>query len=174
MKNKTFAVRSILRTTENLAKRCQIYGRLASSHARRQASCMASFSLVLLVVIVGCGSGYNANNVTVTVTPATVTVPENSQVILKASVSGLCPGCVPGIDDWSITEDNGAACTWFETPPVAPCPAGTIQETAGGLSNSLTVTYFAPATPGTFHVVADTLVTWTLNKQGTSVVTISP
>jgi hypothetical protein len=175
MKNKAFAAQSILRTTENLAKGCQIYGRHLSSRTRRKASCMASFSLVLLIVIAGCGSGgYNANNVTVTVTPATVTVPENSQVILKASVRGLCPGCVPEIDDWSITEDNGATCTWFETPPVEPCPAGTIQETAGGLSNSLTVTYFAPATAGTFHVVADTLVTFTLNKQGTSVVTISP
>ena len=133
MKNKAFAAQSILRTTENLAKGCQIYGRHLSSRTRRKASCMASFSLVLLIVIAGCGSGgYNANNVTVTVTPATVTVPENSQVILKASVRGLCPGCVPEIDD------------------------------------------FAPATAGTFHVVADTLVTFTLNKQGTSVVTISP
>ena len=57
MKNKTFAIQSILRTTENLAKRCQIYGQSQSlaSHPRVRLVCVGT--LLLLMVCVGCGGG---------------------------------------------------------------------------------------------------------------------
>src|SRR5713101_2130865 len=91
---------------------------------------------VLLIAIAGCGGGggFNPNNVTVTVSPAAATVPANGQATLKATVNGLCSTCAFHINDWSITENGSSAfCTWFTTPPIGPCPAGTIQETAGSL-----------------------------------------
>ena len=117
--------------------------------------------------------------VTVTVSPAAVTIPANGQVTLQATVKGLCSTCISDINLWSIAENNGAICTWFDTPPAGPCPAGTIQETAGSLSNSLTVTYYAPSTPGTFHVTAEwfdslSFGSGTTTKNGTSVITVSP
>lgn len=141
--------------------------------------------LVLAVSFLGCGSshGYNANNVTVAVLPATATVAASGKVELQATVTGLCSGCMPEIDSWGITEDagpgnsNGSSCDWFTSngPPITSCPGGTIEETSGGLSNSLTVTYHAPATPGTFHVTAG----WSaglgmpITKQETSVMTVT-
>jgi hypothetical protein len=138
-------------------------------------------SLVLLVVIVGCGSGeFNPNNVTVTVSPAAISLPANGQALLQATAShgcDGCDGCEPFIS-WDISENNGANCTRTDTLPAEPCPGGTIQGATG--YDALLVTYFAPSTPGTFHVNADDLFfsnffgPATTTIEGTSVVTVSP
>ena len=143
-------------------------------------------SLILLIVVASCGtgSGFDANNVNLTVSPAAAAVRANGQVTLQATVTGLCSGCASSIQDWSIAADpsSGANCTFYEPPPLGPCPAGSIQETAGGMSSSLTMIYFAPSTPNTYHVTAE----WTtlggislgggaqVSKFGTSVITVSP
>jgi hypothetical protein len=174
MKSKALVVQPILEMTEKRAERCQVRGRSRSSHARYRA---LGGLLVLMVVLAGCGGGgYNANNVTVTVAPATATIPANGQMTLQATVNGNCSGCAGSIYAWSVSENNGADCEWFTTQPDGPCPGGTIQETAGGPSSTLTVTYFAPSTSGTYHVVAG----WSagfgapVSKDGTSVITVSP
>jgi hypothetical protein len=136
-------------------------------------------SLILLVVIPGCGGGgggFDPNHVSVAVSPAAVTISTSDQLTLKATVNGLCSTCVSSINGWSITENNGAVCTWFDTLPFGPCPAGTIQATANGSASTLTVTYHAPSTSGTFHVVAEWCICFgsSLKKDGTSVVTVSP
>jgi hypothetical protein len=143
-------------------------------------------SFALLIVIAGCGTGagYDANNVTVTVSPAAATVAADGQVTLQATVKGLCSGCGSMIQQWSIAEDpsDGVNCTFFEAPPIGPCPGGSIQETVGGLSSSLTVIYFAPSTPGTYHVTAEWSTAGGISigggspvfKDGTSVITVSP
>ncbi len=139
-------------------------------------------SLVLLMVITGCGTGNNSfdpNNVTVTVSPPAVTIPANGQVILQATVRGLCSACTVNIQLWSISENpSGADCaTYVGITPPGPCPAGTIQIPSG---SALTVTYFAPSTPGTFHVntEGEDFVNFTgppiAAKVGTLVVTLSP
>lgn len=148
----------------------------------------SSGMLVLAVSFLGCGSsqGYNANNVTVAVSPATATVHASGKVELQATVTGLCSSCMPEIDSWGITEDagpgdsNGSSCDWFTSngPPITSCPAGTIEETPGGPSSTLAVTYHAPGTPGTYHIVAQCcggglLGTLPPLKQGTSVMTVT-
>jgi len=138
--------------------------------------------LTLAVGFVGCGygQGYNPDNVTVTVSPATATLSANGKIGLQATVNGLCSTCTPSISSWGIAEDAGS-CDWFTNngPPSGPCPAGTIEETGGDLGNSLSVTYHAPATPGTYHVVAQCcgaglFGTLPPTKNGTSVITITP
>jgi hypothetical protein len=138
-------------------------------------------SLVLLMLLLGCGTGggLNPNNVTVTVSPETATVSANGQVPLQATVKGLCSACISSISFWIIAENpNGADCaTYVGIQPPGPCPAGTIQIADG---NELTVTYLAPATPGTYHITAE----WedfdsltgppVATKVGTSVITVSP
>jgi hypothetical protein len=136
-------------------------------------------SLVLLIVITGCGGGssVNLNNVTVTVSPAAVTIPPGGEVTLQATVTGS-PGAPFAL--WTIAElqangASGAQCNWSDTtPPAGPCPDGTIQgeDTPPGL----TVTYHAPSTSGTFHVIAEwsTAFNPVVIKDGTSVITVSP
>jgi len=141
-------------------------------------SCVGS--LILLAVIPGCGGGggggFDPNKVSVSVSPAAVTIPTSDEVMLKATVNGLCSTCASSINEWSIIENNGAVCTWFDTLPLGPCPAGTIQATANGIASTLTVTYHAPSTSGTFHVVAEWCICFgsSIKKDGTSVVTVSP
>jgi hypothetical protein len=136
---------------------------------------------VLLIVSAGCGTGngFNPNNVTVSVSPATATIPTNGQVPLQATVQGLSSGYISSISLWTVTENpSGADCaTDVGIVPPGPCPAGTIQITGG---DELTVTYFAPSTPGTYHVSAEweDFVNFTgppiATKAGTSVITVSP
>jgi hypothetical protein len=137
-------------------------------------------SLVLLVVIAGCGGGagggFDPNNVTVIVSPAAVTIPTSDQVVLQATVNGFPSGTSAPMN-WTIAElkangASGAQCNWQDTtPPAGPCPDGTIQ---GADASSLTVTYHAPSTSGTFHVVAESNVSLTMVKDGTSVITVGP
>jgi hypothetical protein len=134
-----------------------------------------------LMVSAGCGTGngLNPNNVSVSVSPATATTSTNGQVPLQATVQGLPSGDISSISLWTITENpSGADCaTDVGIIPPGPCPAGTIQIASG---DELTVTYFAPSTPGTYHVNAE----WedfvnftgppTATKTGTSVISANP
>lgn len=132
--------------------------------------------LVLLIVTVGCGGGssFDPNNVTVAISPSAATIPTSGQVALLAIVKGS--PAAPALT-WSIVElqTNGASgsqCNWSgSTPPAGPCPDGTIQGVDAG---SLKVTYLAPSTTGTFHVIAQDNVSLTLVKDATAVVTVSP
>ncbi|MGO9541215.1 MAG: hypothetical protein ACLPN2_11550 [Terriglobales bacterium] len=171
MKTKVRGAQLSSEATENRAIGRQLFGQLSDSYAPNRA--IRIYSLILLVVCVGCGSGggYNPNNVTVSVSPATSTISVNGQVALQATVNGECPGCSPLVN-WSVTEDLGANCTWVDTPPTGPCPAGTVQVTE--FVGSLTATYFVPGEAGTFHIVAYDVVSPTVSKQGTSAVTVSP
>ena len=133
----------------------------------------------LFLMISGCGGGggFNPDKVTVSVSPANPTIAASGSVELQASVHGLCSTCSAAINEWDVTENNGdPSCNWFDTPPTQPCPGGTIQETAGGQLASLTATYHAPGTAGTFHVVAEWCVCFgsSVIKDGTSVITVSP
>jgi hypothetical protein len=171
MKNRALAVRSIPEMTENRAKRCQLNGHSSAPHAPSRTLLGL---LVLLIVLTGCGGGggYNPDNVTVTVSPATATIPASGQVMLQATIKGLCSTCEPSIYLWYIFENNpanGGFCT--NSPPTPQCPAGTIQEM--GTSN-LTATYNAPSTPGTYHVIAEWSLGSGLTQTGTSVVTVGP
>jgi hypothetical protein len=133
-------------------------------------------SLVLMIVIAGCGGGSSAdpNNVTVTASPSAVTIPASGQVMLQATVKGS--PAAPALN-WTIAElqtngASGAQCNWSgPTPPVGPCPEGTIQ---GADASSLTVTYLAPSTSGAFHVIVQDNVSANLVKNGTAVMTVSP
>jgi hypothetical protein len=144
------------------------------------SSCRALLvgSVALLIVIAGCGGGgssFNPNNVTVNLAPASPTVTANGQVLLQVTVNNECPSCSVGSIFWSVTENGNASCTWIDTLPAGPCPAGTVQLTGANSSASLTATYFAPGTPGTYHVVADAIIAFGFpTKEGTSVITVSP
>jgi hypothetical protein len=140
-----------------------------------RALCMGSFALLIITAGCGGGSGFDTNNVTVTVSPSSVTIPASGQVTLQATVEGS--PAAPALT-WTITElqTNGASgsqCNWQgTTPPAGPCPDGTIQ--GADASPYTPVTYLAPSTSGTFHVVAQDDVSLTSVKSGTAVVTVSP
>ncbi len=139
-------------------------------------------SLALLIVITGCGGGYSQsdrlNKVTVTVSPAgAVTIPPGGEVTLHAMVTGSSRHSVAlfgASPDYQTNGASGARCNWSDTtPPAGPCPDGTIQgEDTSPLS--VTVTYHAPSTSGTFHVIAEwsTAFTPAVVRDGTSVITV--
>ena len=133
--------------------------------------------VVLLIVVAGCGGGggTNFNNVTVTVSPATAIVPVSDQTTLQAKVTGVSG--TPALT-WAITElqtngASGAQCNWLgTTPPAGLCPDGTIQ--GADASPYTPVTYHAPNTSGTFHIVAQwsTAFNPVIIKNGTAVITV--
>jgi|HubBroStandDraft_4_1064222.scaffolds.fasta_scaffold02677_8 hypothetical protein len=172
--NNTLSIQSIPGMTENRDRCRRLF---ASSHAPYRPLCGL---LLLLIVIPGCGfgGGFSANNVSVTVSPAAATIPTDGQEALQATIRNYCSGCQP-LYTWVVSENEGANCTWLTTLPTGPCPGGTIQEPATPYGYPA-VKYFAPSTPGTFHVVAvwsygpNIFAPPTVTKQGTSVITVSP
>lgn len=142
--------------------------------------CWGSLLVCFVCSSVACGGGRatDFNNVTVTVSPTSATVTAGGQVSLNATVSGL-PGDSVQLVIWSIAElqTNGASgsqCNWLgSTPPPGPCPDGTIQG-ASPLSDS--VTYIAPSTAGTFHVIAtwSTAVNPPVIKTATATIMVTP
>src|ERR1700722_9647670 len=136
--------------------RCDLLPPRRRSPGKRGRRLLHVLASIGLIASVGCGMsrGFNPNNVTVSVSPATSTTPPNGQVPLQATVQGLSSTFISSISLWSVTENPaGANCaTDVGIVPPGPCPAGTIQ-IAGG--NELTVTYFAPSSPGTYHVNAE-------------------
>lgn len=127
-----------------------------------------------LIAIAGCGSGNNFDNVTVTISPAAVTVPLSSQVTLHATVTGVSnPALTWTITELQINGASGAQCNWLGTvAPAGPCPDGTIQ--GADVSPYTLVTYHAPSTPGTFHIVAQwsTVFNPVIIKNGTAVISV--
>jgi len=95
----------------------------------------------------------------------------NGQLPLVLTVSGLCGTCsLPGVA-WGIDEDGGGG-NWITTPPAGPCPGGTIQITGTDVGDSLTVTYFAPSTAGTYHVRSQAILAGVASAVST--VTVTP
>jgi hypothetical protein len=136
---------------------------------------LCAASLLMLFGFSGCGGGgFDPQKVTVAVSPASDTIPVGGTLALTATIKGLCSTCAPAINEWTVTENNGGTCNWFDTPPIEPCPGGTIEETTGG--GFLTVTYHAPATSGTYHIVAEWCICFgsSITQDGTAVVTVSP
>ncbi len=147
-----------------------------------RALCVGLVILFTVIADCGGGSGFDPNNVTVTVSPAAVTIPASSQVTLQATVKGAA---IDAVSSWTIAElkidpngnpngTSGAQCNWLSTtPPAGPCPDGTIQ--GADAPPALTVTYHAPSTSGTFHVVAEWFtINPVITKDATSVITVSP
>ncbi len=110
---------------------------------------------------------------------ATAATPMNGQVPLQATVQGLLSAYINAINTWTVTENpTGSDCaTYVGIVPPGPCPAGSIQITD---ADDLTVTYFAPSTPGTYHVNAEweDFVNFSgppaAIKTGRSVITVGP
>ncbi len=128
-------------------------------------------TLVLLVVCAGCGGGKPLPPPTEALAPATATVAVNGQVPVVLTVSGLCGTCsLPGVA-WGIDEDGGG-CNWTTTLPAGPCPGGTIQITGADVGDSLTVMYFAPSAPGTYHVRGQAILVGVAGAVST--VTVTP
>lgn len=138
----------------------------------RVSACM----LIFVVVIPGCGGGgFDRNKVTVTVSPAAVTIPPNGEVTLQATVRGTDNDPAQPVN-WSIKElqtngSSGAQCNWWDTPPVDPCPFGTIQLT---VAPGRTATYHAPSSTGTFHVVVEWGGFLDPAKDATATITVAP
>ena len=144
---------------------------------------LSAAPLLLLIAISGCGGGggdqVHTNDEVVSVAPPTATVSAGGQVTLQASVSG-CGGapCPAPAFTWAIGElqtngATGAQCNWQgATPPPGPCPNGTIE--GADTPPFVSVTFHAPSTPGTIHVLAQVFEFSNppVVKTGTAVITV--
>jgi hypothetical protein len=169
MKNKALRIRCTFKTTENRAELRHVSGQSSILLVRYRVLWVAS--LVLLLVLAGCGGGGPSPLPTNSISPVAPAVAVNGQVLLQVTVNGLCSTCsIPDID-WSIAEDGGT-CNWITTPPTGPCPGGTLQLTGANPGISLTATYYAPSTPGTYHVDAGAILFKV--KPAESIITVTP
>lgn len=137
---------------------------------------MNLIALLIAVLLASCGSGLpHSGDVTVTVTPATATVTTGSTVVLQGNATGFTRS---PIVVWRVQEaqaTGGDDCGYLNPPPVSACQFGYV------IFGSVTqfpssATYYAPLTPGTYHVVFEATQNTTfdyLTKTATAAITVT-
>jgi hypothetical protein len=103
--------------------------------------------------VVNCGSGLpHSNQVTASVTPASASVTAGGSVTLKGDAVGFTAS---PIVSWWIQEakaSGGDDCGYLTLPPTSSCEWGyVVFGTVTQFPSQ--ATYYAPSTPGTYHVV---------------------
>ncbi|HET8824650.1 MAG TPA: hypothetical protein VFM77_05950 [Terriglobales bacterium] len=110
----------------------------------------------VVATIFGCGGNGlpHTNQVTATVTPAAATVAPGGSVTLTGEATGFTTG---PIVDWYIQESkdidfiNDCGLLTSQNPPQSGCPYGYVMFDDVTQFPS-TATYYAPSTPGVYHV----------------------
>ena len=110
----------------------------------------------LMVLLAGCGTGGlpHSNQVTASVTPAQATVSIGGSVALTGSATGFTAA---PIIQWYIQESrdisftNNCGFLTSEAPPQTGCPYGYVMFADVSQFPS-SAAYYAPSTPGTYHV----------------------
>jgi len=113
-------------------------------------------TLKFLFLLTSCGTGGlpHTSQVTVTVTPSQATVAPGGSVTLTGAATGFTG---PPIVQWWIQESrdidryNDCGVLSSQAPPQTGCPYGYVMF-ADVTSFPSSATYYAPSTPGTYHV----------------------
>jgi hypothetical protein len=110
-------------------------------------------TFVIISLLVGCG-GNSKQKIDIAVTPSATSIAIWESVNLQATGSSLIQGTNV---DWVVEQDP--SCTviakTFPSDEPSPCPFGWLWEpTPTGKLPATSVTYAAPQTVGTYHVVA--------------------
>jgi hypothetical protein len=102
-----------------------------------------------------CGNNLpHSSQVSVSVSPTEATIPVNGSVVLNGSATGFTSAPMA---QWWIQEShnldriNDCGFITTEAPPQSGCPYGYVMYDEK-MSVPSTATYYAPSTPGTYHV----------------------
>jgi hypothetical protein len=117
---------------------------------------LAFLAAVFAVLLIGCGgSGLpHSNQVTVSVTPAQTTIAAGASVSLTGQGTGFTAD--PVIQWWikesrDLDVSNDCGLLSSQAPPQSGCPYGYVMyDPVEKIPSS--ATYYAPTTPGTYHV----------------------
>lgn len=114
------------------------------------------FASIALATLLSCGGNGlpHTNQVTATVTPSSATLAPGGSVTLTGNATGFT---ATPIVDWYIQESkdidfiNDCGLLTSQNPPQSGCPYGYVMFDDVTQFPS-TATYYAPSTPGTYHV----------------------
>jgi hypothetical protein len=136
--------------------------------------------LIGTILLVRCGGGSGlppSSQVTVLVTPAQTSVAAGGTVTLKGSSTGFTQ---TPIVEWWIQEAKDAGgsddCGYLTLPPMSSCLFGYVV--FGSVTQfPSSATYYAPLTPGTYHVTFEATQFTTfdhLTKTTTVTINVTP
>ncbi len=138
-------------------------------------------TILLLLSIVSCGGNGlpRSSAVTVTVSPSAATVPIGGTVTLTGSETGFTAS--PVVSWWiqeskSINFNNDCGKLDTQAKDFTGCPNGFVMFHDVTTVPS-TATYYAPQTPGTYHVTLSMMQVTTfdsLQKTATATITVTP
>lgn len=135
-------------------------------------------TLIVALFLDSCGSGLpHSSQVTVTVAPAQATVAVGETVVLNGNATGFTE---TPIIEWWVQEARDAGgsddCGYLQPPLMSRCQFGFVM--FGSVTQfPSSATYYAPLTPGTFHVTfAATQFAGfdPLSKTATATLTVTP
>lgn len=146
----------------------------------RRFAIAALACVVLSVLLLGnCGSSGSPSpsQVIASITPAQSTLKTGENITLTGSATGFT---APPIVTWWIQEarsaDTGDDCAYLKLPAMSPCPYGYVIFPSVTQFPSV-ATYYAPSTPGTYHVVFEAIQSveyHPVSKTVTAAVTVTP
>lgn len=134
-------------------------------------------AMALVSLFSDCGSGLpHSSQVTVTVTPAQATVTPGGTLDFVGNASGFTE---TPIVRWWIQEarnTGGDDCGYLQQPPTSPCQFGYVIYGSVSVFPS-SASYFAPLTPGTYHVTFEATQFSTfdhLSKTASATISVTP
>ena len=135
----------------------------------------------LCCVLTSCGgsSSNTPGTLHIQLSPTSPTLAVNSSIAISAQTTPTLPVNDPTYDgwmNWSIVGESQDQCT--QTLPNPQCPNGTLEWHIPIRSAPMEVTYYAPATPGSYQVsvqgsIYDMSNPNKIEYQGTATVTVT-
>jgi hypothetical protein len=140
---------------------------------------LAFLAVVFAALLVGCGgSGLpHSGQVSVSVSPAQAAIAANGSVGLTGTAAGFTDTLLGRWwiqESYNIDRNNDCGLLSTQAPPQSGCPYGYVMYDPN-MAVPSTATYYAPATPGTYHVTfeASQFVEFDhLSKTGEATITV--
>jgi hypothetical protein len=145
---------------------------------QRVLTCKLILSALFICFLASCGgsSSNGPGTLQFAMTPTAPTLAVNSSITISAQPTPTLPKYY-GSTAWSVVGESGGECTQVQPNP--ECPNGTLAWNLVPTGYQvLQVTYYAPATPGTYQVQVQGEITDSSNPdkidyQGTGTVTVT-
>ena len=128
-----------------------------SNHLGERSRVRYCLLVIIAVLLSACGSGLpSSSEISVTITPVEATIPINSTLTLHGTATGFIAS--PVVSWWvqeshDLDQIHNCGFAEYKDGYLTSCPFGFVVYTLFEVPSG--ATYYAPPTPGTYHVTFD-------------------
>lgn len=151
----------------------------SSNHLSGSSQIRCCILALIAVLLSACGNGLpSSSQISITITPAEATIPINGTLTFQGTATGFSTS--PVVSWWvqeshDLDQIHDCGFAEYKDGLFTGCPFGLVVYPLSEVPS--TATYYAPSTPGTYHVTCDA---WQRNgfnqveKSATAIVVVTP